>query len=99
MPLLCLLEIERRVTGCTYASKFSWKFSYSCIHCLLACGRASEVVRGNRKQIEAGREREREREREEEKNREREREKVREEAMNDGVACSYQGVGGNRGGT
>lgn len=74
MPLLCLLEIERGVTGCTYASKFSWKFSYSCIHCLLACGHASEMVRGNRKQIEAARERE--------KAKEREREKVREEAMN-----------------
>lgn len=50
-----------------YASKFSWKFSYSCIHCLLACGRASETVRGNRRRIRTAREKRKKRKRESER--------------------------------
>lgn len=83
MPRPRLFEAQSGVTVRMYVDKFSWKFSYSCIHCLLACDRERDGLRESRQIAEGGSERSN---------------KGSEETMagggvaNVGVACSHRGV-------
>lgn len=82
MPQLRLFEAQSGVTVRMYVDKFSWKFSYSCIHCLLACDRERDGLRESRQIVEGESER---------SNKGSEETRV-EGVANAGVTCSHRGV-------